>query len=38
MRKGFGTRVIGSMVDQLNGTARFDWNRDGFGCEIVLKM
>ena len=37
-RKGFGTRVIGSMVDQLKGNSKFDWNVDGVVCEITLKV
>jgi PAS domain S-box-containing protein len=32
--KGFGTRVIERMIDQLKGKARFDWRVDGLVCEI----
>lgn len=33
---GFGTRVMNTMISQLNGTMRFDWRTDGLACEIAL--
>ncbi len=35
-RQGFGTRVIASVIQQCNGEMRFDWNPEGFACEIVM--
>lgn len=35
-RQGFGTRVIGRMVSQIGGHIRFDWNAEGFACEIAI--
>ncbi len=36
-RKGFGTRVMQSMVQgQLNGETRFDWRAEGLVCEIEI--
>ena len=35
-RKGFGTRVMASMVQQAKGEIRFDWHPTGLSCEIVL--
>jgi two-component sensor histidine kinase/PAS domain-containing protein len=38
-RKGFGTRVINSMVrDQLKGRLRLDWSAEGLTCEIAFPM
>ena len=34
--QGFGTRIIGRMIGQLKGKARFDWHADGLVCEITL--
>ena len=28
-KRGFGTRVIERLIDQLNGKARFDWRTEG---------
>jgi PAS domain S-box-containing protein len=36
--KGFGSRVIGGMIDQLKGKVHFDWNADGVVCEITLNV
>jgi PAS domain S-box-containing protein len=36
-RQGFGSRVIARLIDQMNGTARFDWRPQGLICEITLK-
>lgn len=33
-RQGFGSRVIGQMISQLQGTVRFDWRPEGLTCEI----
>ena len=37
MHKGFGTRIVARMIDQLKGKARFDWRADGLVCEIALQ-
>jgi len=35
--QGFGTRLVGPIVQTgLKGKLRFDWNRDGLACEIVI--
>ena len=34
--QGFGTQIIGRMIGQLKGNARFDWHADGLVCEITL--
>jgi two-component sensor histidine kinase len=34
--QGFGTRVMDSMIGQLNGSMHFDWRADGLACEITL--
>jgi two-component system, chemotaxis family, CheB/CheR fusion protein len=37
VRHGFGTRVIDRMIrDQLKGTVRFDWRKEGLACEIAI--
>jgi PAS domain S-box-containing protein len=36
--KGFGTRVVASMIAQLNGHVRHDWHSDGLACEITLPV
>jgi PAS domain S-box-containing protein len=35
--RGFGSRVIERLIDQVNGQTRFDWRPQGLICEIVLK-
>ena len=35
-RRGFGTRVMENMIQQLNGDMRFDWRREGLLCEIAV--
>jgi two-component sensor histidine kinase len=35
-RKGFGTRVIDSVVRAEKGEARYDWSPDGLACEISI--
>ena len=37
-RKGFGSRVIVGMIEQLKGTARFDWHPSGLVCEISIRV
>jgi two-component sensor histidine kinase len=37
-RKGFGSRVIAGMIEQLKGTARFDWRHNGLICEITVRV
>jgi PAS domain S-box-containing protein len=36
-RKGFGSRVIVGMMEQLKGTVRFDWHPSGLVCEICVR-
>jgi two-component sensor histidine kinase len=36
-REGFGTRVIGRVVHDLEGKLQFDWNPDGLACEIIIR-
>jgi two-component sensor histidine kinase len=36
-RKGFGTRIIGRLVTQQNGEARFDWRPEGLLCEVAFQ-
>jgi PAS domain S-box-containing protein len=35
-REGFGTRVMGKMVQQSKGEVRFDWRPDGLACEVAM--
>lgn len=35
-RHGFGTRVMESMIRQMNGDMRFDWRHEGLACEITI--
>jgi two-component sensor histidine kinase len=35
-RRGFGSRVIERMADQLKGKAHFDWRPDGLVCEMTV--
>jgi two-component sensor histidine kinase len=37
--QGFGTRLVGPLVETtLEGKLRYDWNPDGFACEIVIPL
>ncbi len=36
LRKGFGTRVMTRICEQLNGELKFDWRADGLICDIVI--
>ncbi|MFY9840272.1 MAG: sensor histidine kinase [Xanthobacteraceae bacterium] len=36
-RRGFGTRVIESMIGQLKGKTSFDWRPEGLACVITLQ-
>jgi PAS domain S-box-containing protein len=37
--QGFGTRLVGPLVQTgLEGKLRYDWNPDGFACEIVIPV
>jgi PAS domain S-box-containing protein len=36
--KGFGSRVIVGMIEQLKGTVRFDWHPGGLACEISIRV
>ena len=35
--RGFGTRVIESVIGQLKGKAHFDWRAEGLVCDIILQ-
>jgi two-component sensor histidine kinase len=35
-REGFGTRVINSMMQAINGKVYFNWRAEGLECRIVL--
>jgi PAS domain S-box-containing protein len=37
-RKGFGTRVMARICEQLNGELNFDWRADGLVCDIVIDI
>ncbi len=37
-RKGFGTRVMTRICDQLNGELTFDWRADGLVCDIGIEI
>jgi PAS domain S-box-containing protein len=37
LRKGFGTRVMTRICEQLNGGLTFDWRADGLICDIVIE-
>jgi two-component sensor histidine kinase len=38
LRKGFGTRVMTRICEQLNGELKFDWCTDGLICDIVIDI
>jgi PAS domain S-box-containing protein len=38
VRKGFGTRVMARICEQLNGELKFDWRADGLICDIVIDI
>jgi PAS domain S-box-containing protein len=35
-RRGFGIRVMESMIQQMNGGMRIDWRSEGLACEITI--
>ena len=37
-RKGFGTRVMTTMIHQARGQIAFDWHPTGLACEITLSI
>jgi PAS domain S-box-containing protein len=37
-RKGFGSRVIVKMIEQLKGTVRFSWHPGGLVCEMSIRV
>jgi PAS domain S-box-containing protein len=37
-RKGFGTKVMTRICEQLNGELNFDWRTDGLVCDIVIDI
>jgi PAS domain S-box-containing protein len=36
--RGFGTRIMESIIGQLSGEVRFDWRDQGLACEIALPL
>src|SRR6202035_1233564 len=38
LRKGFGTRVMTRICEQLNGELKFDWCADGLICDIAIDI
>jgi PAS domain S-box-containing protein len=38
MHEGFGTRVMGKMVQQSRGEVRFDWRPAGLVCEVAMSI
>jgi two-component sensor histidine kinase len=36
--QGFGTRVVGRVVNELNGKLQFNWNSEGLACEIIIPI
>jgi PAS domain S-box-containing protein len=38
LHKGFGTRVMTRICEQLNGELKFDWRADGLICDIVIDI
>jgi two-component sensor histidine kinase len=37
-RKGFGTKVMASMIRQMRGEITYDWHPSGLACEIALSV
>jgi two-component sensor histidine kinase len=37
-RKGFGTRVVARMVEQLKGRVNFDWHPEGMTCTVAVSI
>jgi two-component sensor histidine kinase len=35
-RKGFGSRVMGTMIREAGGTIAFDWDREGLRCTVTV--
>ncbi len=38
IHEGFGTRVMGKMVQQSRGEVRFDWRPEGLACEVAMSI
>jgi PAS domain S-box-containing protein len=36
-QRGFGSKIIKQMIGQLRGEVRFDWNRQGLVCEMIVR-
>jgi two-component sensor histidine kinase len=36
--RGFGTRVVGSMVEQIKGRLRVEWRPEGLCCEMSIPL
>jgi PAS domain S-box-containing protein len=37
-REGFGTRLIGKIIEQSKGEIRFDWRPEGLVCEVAIPV
>ena len=37
-REGFGVRVMGRMIKQINGEVELDWRSTGLACEITIPV
>ena len=37
-RKGFGTRVMTSLIHQARGEIKFDWRPAGLACEVIIPI
>jgi two-component sensor histidine kinase len=35
-RKGFGSRVMNSLIEQTGGTIAFDWREDSLCCKLTI--
>ena len=35
-RKGFGSRVMNSLIQQIGGTIAFDWRENGLCCDVTV--
>ena len=37
-REGFGTRLIGKIIEQSKGEIRLDWRPEGLVCEVAIPV
>ncbi len=35
-RRGFGSRVMHTMIEQISGTITFDWRENGLTCKVIV--